>query len=149
MGIDISKEGIYIAAREHTNAIWCVNVRCPFADKQFDYILNIFSPSNYAEFDRLLHDDGLLIKVMPESNYLKELREIFYNETEKEMYSNEHTLERFGESFEVIKRERLCYSIKVDQSLVEPLIRMTPLSWGTSEERLQQVLGNGFIRSND
>ena len=146
VGIDISKEGIYIAAREHTNAIWCVAdiSRCPFADKQFNYILNIFSPSNYAEFDRLLHDDGLLIKVMPESSYLKELRDVFYNETEKEMYSNEHTLERFGESFDVIKRERLCYSVNLDHSLVEPLIRMTPLSWGTSEERLQQVLGMGL-----
>ena len=85
---------------------------------------------------------------MPESSYLKELRDVFYNETEKEMYSNEHTLERFGESFDVIKRERLCYSVNLDHSLVEPLIRMTPLSWGTSRTFATGV-SNGFIRGND
>ncbi|MFY0759620.1 putative RNA methyltransferase [Metabacillus dongyingensis] len=56
VGIDISKEGILVASKNYTNKIWAVAdlANTPFKDKQFNVILNILSPSNYAEFNRLL-----------------------------------------------------------------------------------------------
>nr|WP_261383929.1 hypothetical protein [Bacillus licheniformis] len=36
------------------------------------------SPSNYAEFERLLSDDGIVLKVIPRSGHLKELRRFLY-----------------------------------------------------------------------
>ncbi|MDQ0857851.1 cyclopropane fatty-acyl-phospholipid synthase-like methyltransferase [Bacillus sp. V2I10] len=68
VGIDISKEGILVASKNYTNKIWAVAdlANTPFNDKQFDVMLNILSPSNYTEFNRLLKADGLLVKVVPQ-----------------------------------------------------------------------------------
>lgn len=57
--------------------------KSPFGDQSFHIILNILSPSNYKEFKRLLVQDGLVIKVVPRPDYLKELREVLYDDMEK------------------------------------------------------------------
>src|SRR5699024_3822979 len=55
-GIDIAKEGIFTDAKNYPGMIWTVAdlANTPFQDNQFDVILNILSPSNYTEFNRLL-----------------------------------------------------------------------------------------------
>lgn len=141
VGIDISKEGIHSAAAEYSNAIWCVAdiANCPFANHQFNFILNVLSPANYSEFQRMIADDGMIIKVIPERDYLKELRDIFYEGSQKQGYSNENTLDHFNENFKITDVENVRYQVALDDSLIEPLLRMTPLSWGTTEERLQKI----------
>ncbi|RXZ79490.1 methyltransferase domain-containing protein [Paenibacillaceae bacterium] len=59
-GIDIAKEGIAAAAAQYTDQLWIVgDLSCsPYQAKVFDVILNLFSPSNYGEFNRLLTEDG-------------------------------------------------------------------------------------------
>ncbi|MBE5394010.1 MULTISPECIES: putative RNA methyltransferase [Brevibacillus] len=141
VGADIAKEGIYLASRDYPDMIWCVAdiANCPFASQQFHFILAILSPSNYAECQRMLKDDGMVIKVIPESGYLQELRAIFYEQSDKQLYANDNTVARFTEAFELVESERLKYSWKLEKALVEPLIRMTPLSWGCTEEDLQKA----------
>ncbi|MFP3390099.1 putative RNA methyltransferase [Brevibacillus sp. SIMBA_040] len=141
VGIDISKEGISFAAAEYSNAVWCVAdiANCPFADQQFKFILNILSPANYSEFQRLLTDDGLVIKIVPEQDYLKELREVFYEGSDKQIYSNSRTLSHFKEQFELVDVESIQYQVNLSEPLIEPLLGMTPLSWGTSKGRIAKV----------
>ncbi|MFY4776388.1 putative RNA methyltransferase [Metabacillus sp. RGM 3146] len=142
IGADIAKEGVYIAAREYSGLIWCVAdlANSPFKNHAFNCILSILSPSNYAEFDRLLSDGGLLVKVIPESGYLKELREIFYGQTDKEDYSNHTTIERFQENFKLAESKRITYQVKLAEGLLEHIINMTPLSWGSSPEQLKKAV---------
>jgi 23S rRNA (guanine745-N1)-methyltransferase len=142
VGIDISKEGISIAAAGYSNAIWCVAdiANCPFESQQFKFILNILSPANYSEFQRLISDNGLVIKVVPDQDYLKELREIFYKGSDKQVYSNSHTTSHFNEQFKLLDVERIRYQLNLSEPLIEPLLGMTPLSWGTSKERIEKVL---------
>ncbi|MBS4218263.1 methyltransferase domain-containing protein [Bacillus sp. FJAT-49711] len=127
VGIDIAKEGILTAAKSYSNMIWCVGdlAKSPFSEESFDIILNILSPANYTEFTRLLKPDGLLIKVVPKSGYLKEIRNLFYNGA----YSNEQTVDRFKENFEQIDTYELSYKVPLHESLIQPLLRMTPLTW--------------------
>lgn len=141
VGMDISKEAIYVASRDYRNFIWCVGdiAKCPFT-KQFNVILNILSPSNYSEFQRLLCDDGVVIKVVPNSNHLRELREFFYEQTNKRTYSNIKTVNLFTKNLDLINFEKIQYSLTPDPALIEPLIYMTPLSWGTTVDNLQRVL---------
>lgn len=141
VGLDISKEGIYIASKEWPNNIWCVAdvSKCPFESKQFNFILNILSPSNYSEFQRVLSDDGIIIKVIPESNYLQEIRQIFYEQTDRQFYSNEKMVELFKNNLVIQDIQRLQYSVNMDSTLIEHLVYMTPLSWGTTKERLHKV----------
>ncbi|TCM90987.1 23S rRNA m(1)G-748 methyltransferase [Paenibacillus sp. BK033] len=141
VGIDLSKEGISSAAAEYSNAIWCVAdiANCPFANHRFDFILNILSPANYSEFKRLIADESMVIKVIPERDYLKELRDIFYEGSEKQVYSNEMTLDHFSEHFELTDVENVRYQVNLGESSIKPLLGMTPLSWGTTTERLRKI----------
>ncbi len=142
VGIDISKEGIMVASKNYSNKIWAVAdlAKTPFKDKQFDVILNILSPSNYAEFNRLLKSDGLVIKIAPQSGYLKELREHLFQKTEKQNYSNSETVERFNENFQFVESSRLSYTVNLNKSAIEWLVQMTPLTWSTTEEQVTSFL---------
>lgn len=64
VGLDIAKDGICLASKEYPNKIWCVGdlAKAPFVDKQFNFILNILSPANYAEFKRMVCPGGMVIK---------------------------------------------------------------------------------------
>ncbi|MCJ8007331.1 methyltransferase domain-containing protein [Lederbergia wuyishanensis] len=133
VGIDIAKEGILSAAKYYDDLIWCVGdlANSPYSLESFDIILNILSPANYTEFTRLLKQDGLLIKVVPKSEYLKEIRNLFYDET----YSNEQTVVRFKENFQQVETYELSYKVPLHESLLQPLLRMTPLTWNKMDER--------------
>ncbi|SFF14463.1 23S rRNA (guanine745-N1)-methyltransferase [Paenibacillus algorifonticola] len=148
-GLDISKDAIALAAKNNGEAFWCVAdlAHSPFADRSFDFIVNILSPSNYAEFQRLLAGTGNVIKVFPGPDYLKELRSLLYSSTdsshsmslERNVYDNLATIARFSEYFEVLGSQRLHYSFLLQQPLIEPFIAMTPLSWGMKESLVQQI----------
>ncbi|WP_343226041.1 putative RNA methyltransferase [Paenibacillus sp. ACRRY] len=142
VGIDISKEGISLAAAEYSNAMWCVAdiANIPFANEQFNFIINILSPANYSEFQRLLTDRGLVIKVVPEQHYLTELRGILYKGTGKQVYSNTPTIRYFNERFNLIAVENVQYQVSLSEHLIAPLLEMTPLSWGASQECKELIL---------
>lgn len=141
-GVDLSKEGVLLAAKNYPDQVWLVAdiANSPFQDKQFDVILNILSPSNYAEFERILTEDGLVVKVVPRSGYLQELRALFFDEPEKHIYSNAETIERFAESFQIINRSSLCYSVTLEKPYIPALVQMTPLSWGAVAENINTAL---------
>ena len=144
VGFDISKEGIYLASDYGENVFWCVAdlTNLPFQEDRFTTILNIFSPSNYQEFQRVLVDGGQLIKVVPRSGYLKELRSAFYPEDEKKQhYSNQAVVEKFQETFRESERQTLTYVFDIPESCQLSLLEMSPLEWGVSmeiKEKLQK-----------
>ena len=90
---DISKDSVQIAAKCEPN--WAVNwfvgdlARLPIKDASMDILLDIFSPANYGEFRRVLSKDGILIKVIPTENHLKEIRQMVQNQLTKKDYSNQ------------------------------------------------------------
>ena len=144
VGFDISKEGIYLASDYGENVFWCVAdlTNLPFQEDRFTTILNIFSPSNYQEFQRVLVDGGQLIKVVPRRGYLKELRAAFYPEDEKKQhYSNQAVVEKFQETFRESERQTLTYVFDIPESCQLSILEMSPLEWGVSmeiKEKLQK-----------
>ncbi|MFB5268656.1 putative RNA methyltransferase [Paenibacillus enshidis] len=140
-GVDISKEGIRMAAKAAASAIWCAAdlAKAPFADGQFHCILNILSPSSYGEFKRLLANGGMVIKVVPESGYLQELREALHGGG-THSYSNQATLELFESHFQLTDRRRVSYKLSLEGPQLEHLLKMTPLSWQASAEDVRRVL---------
>lgn len=147
IGIDIAKEGIQLAARSYKRIFWSVGdlARCPFADKQFDILLNILSPANYGEFTRILTPEGIILKVIPAPDYLKELRMIYFEEPEKQDYSNDPTLELFRQQLDLLKIESLRYSVTLKAEQISSLIQMTPLSWGADEKAKSRVLAHNSL----
>ncbi|MCM3785018.1 methyltransferase domain-containing protein [Neobacillus mesonae] len=141
-GLDISKEGITLAAKEESDMLWCVAdlARTPLKSNSFSFILSILSPSNYEEFDRLVRDDGVIVKVIPGSGYLQELRSRFYKHTAQQEYNNERTIRHFARHYQIICEEKVKYSLQLNAEEMALLIRMTPLSWGISEDMMREVL---------
>lgn len=142
VGIDLAKEGIIVAARTYKERIWCVAdlAEAPFRDKTFDVIVNILSPSNYGEFERLLKPGGRLVKVVPKAGYLQELRTFFYAGTEKETYSNKETIERFQEKFLLAERKTVQYTQSLDRDSLAALTAMTPLAWNAGTQKISAFL---------
>ncbi|WP_040227191.1 putative RNA methyltransferase [Bhargavaea cecembensis] len=137
-GLDIAKEGIIQAARNYPGAAWIVGdlAASPFADGRTDIILNLLSPSNYGEFKRMLAPGGMLIKVIPGSGYLKELREALHGGSARAAYSNEETAGLFERHFKRSGTIPLRYEADLDRAQLADLARMTPLGWSPDPDRL-------------
>lgn len=135
VGIDIAKEGILAASRHYPEQIWCVGdlAKSPFAKSSFDAILNILSPANYEEFKRLLAPGGCVVKVVPQSMYLHELRAQLYADSDKESYSNDQIVARFKESFMEVSVKRITYTTSLAIELIPALLEMTPMGWHKKE----------------
>src|SRR5699024_2407437 len=143
-GIDIAKEGIFTAANNYPDIIWTVAdlANTPFQDNQIDVILNILSPSNYTEVNRLLKQDGYVMKVVTQSGYLKELREAFFDDTDKQYYSNAEPVALCEEHFQMIDRLNVQYTKELGALSIPSLMKMTPLTWTISEEKVQSFIDN-------
>lgn len=130
-GIDIAKEGIIQAAKNYSDMMWIVGdlAKSPYSEAAFDVILNFLSPANYTEFKRILKPNGKVIKIVPQEGYLRELRELFFADSEKESYSNEKTVTRFSENFDDVHVTRVTTTLPIDASLVPLLAHMTPMGW--------------------
>ncbi|MEW9096011.1 MAG: methyltransferase domain-containing protein [Clostridiaceae bacterium] len=137
-GADISKEGINIASNNSSDIIWTVAdlTRLPFENRSFDVILNILSPANYLEFERILADEGIIIKVVPGQLYLKELREAIYK---NKNYSNDKVVDYFTSKVEVVYVQNINYTFSIDEELLPFLIKMTPLTWGENIEGINSL----------
>src|SRR5690625_491915 len=146
IGLDISKEGILEAAKNYEEHIWMVAdlAKTPLNDDMFDMMLNILSPSNYEEFNRLLKDDGIIIKVVPREGYLKELRQYFFGDSEKIDYSNKKVIELFKDKFELADQSRSNYTSNLDESTLQALFKMTPRTWRVENEKVEQFLHAGI-----
>lgn len=142
VGLDISKEGIAAAAKKQGEPIWLVGdlANSPLVDKSFHVILNILSPSNYKEFKRILEPKGLIIKVVPRSNYLKELREAFFENKEKKDYQNHEIVSLFKKHFQLLDITSLSYTKTLNKAELGNLVQMTPLAWTAEKTYIDQFI---------
>ncbi|NLY53532.1 MAG: methyltransferase domain-containing protein [Firmicutes bacterium] len=146
VGLDIAKDGVRLAAGTYPGHIWCVAdlAQAPFRSHQFDVILNILSPANYSEFRRLLRASGILIKAFPGDSYLAELRTALYAGSAKERYSNESSRQQFSQHFTLLAERTVYYQQQLNPEVLENLLRMTPLAWSASPERLAALRQKGL-----
>ena len=128
---DISKDSVQIAAKSEPN--WAVNwfvgdlARLPIKDTSMDILLDIFSPANYGEFRRVLSKNGILIKVIPTENHLKEIRQMAQDQLTKKDYSNQDIKEHFQEHFRIQSRQIASLTKPISAEQRQALLAMTPL----------------------
>lgn len=147
-GFDLSKDAVRAAAAHYPGPLWCVAdlTAMPFADAQFDAILCVLSPSNYAESKRCLKPGGVLLKVTPGGDYLRELRQALYAGQEKAEYSNQRVADHFELRFGLLETRAIHYDFPLDEVLLPHLLRMTPLAWQASESARNALLAAGLPR---
>ena len=137
---DISKDSVQIAAKSEPN--WAVNwfvgdlARLPIKDASMDILLDIFSPANYGEFRRVLSKDGILIKVIPTENHLKEIRQKVQNQLTKKDYSNQDIKEHFQEHFTILSNKTASLTKTITAEQLQALLSMTPLLFHIDQTKI-------------
>ncbi|KRL03018.1 methyltransferase domain-containing protein [Liquorilactobacillus capillatus] len=147
VGFDISKKAVDLATQISGNSFFCIAdlAQLPFMTSSFDVIIDMFSPSSYEEFERVLKTKGLLIKVIPNKNYLVELRHMLYEKDDLHYsYSNDKVLTLFKQHYPQAKTKRLTYKFLLAKTNFESLLYMTPLHWGATESRISAALSQGL-----
>ena len=137
---DISKDSVQIAAKSEPN--WAVNwfvgdlARLPIKDASMDILLDIFSPANYGEFRRVLSKDGILIKVIPTENHLKEIRQMVQDQLTKKDYSNQDIKEHFQEHFSIQSSQITSLTKPITAEQRQALLSMTPLLFHVDQSKI-------------
>ena len=137
---DISKDSVQIAAKSEPN--WAVNwfvgdlARLPIKDASMDILLDIFSPANYGEFRRVLSKDGILIKVIPTENHLKEIRQKVQNQLTNKDYSNQDIKNHFQEHFTILSNQTASLTNTITAEQLQALLSMTPLLFHVDQTKI-------------
>ena len=137
---DISKDSVQIATKSEPN--WAVNwfvgdlARLPIKDASMDILLDIFSPANYGEFHRVLSQNGILIKVIPTENHLKEIRQIVQDHLTNKDYSNLDIKEHFQEHFSIQSRQIASLTKPITAEQRQALLSMTPLLFHVEQTKI-------------
>lgn len=137
IAFDISKAGVNLATQLETDAFFAVAdlAQLPFADATFSSIVEFFSPSAYAEFNRVIQPNGMLVKVVPNRFYLRELREMLYPEGSKHhTYDNHQVVDLFMQNYPNTEIKDVTYQWTIPTDLYADLLHMTPLHWGARPE---------------
>ena len=137
---DISKDSVQIAAKSEPN--WAVNwfvgdlARLPIKDASMDILLDIFSPANYGEFRRVLSKDGILIKVIPTENHLKEIRQRVQDQLTNKDYSNQDIKNHFQEHFTILSSQTASLTKTITTEQLQALLSMTPLLFHIDQNKI-------------
>ena len=137
---DISKDSVQIAAKSEPN--WAVNwfvgdlARLPIKDASMDILLDIFSPANYGEFRRVLSKDGILIKVIPTKNHLKEIRQKVQDQLTNKDYSNQDIKNHFQEHFTILSSQTASLTKTITAEQLQALLSMTPLLFHVDQSKI-------------
>lgn len=143
IGFDISKPGVNLSTSELTeNRFFCIAdlANLPFNDQSIDVILDLFSPSAYNEFNRIASNGGHLIKIVPNSHYLFELRKLLYgNDNPNSNYDNKNVVELFMKHYPNAKSYPVSYKFELPSELRNDLMIMTPLHWGHNAKQFSET----------
>ena len=137
---DISKDSVQIASKSEPN--WAVNwfvgdlARLPIKDASMDILLDIFSPANYGEFRRVLSKDGILIKVIPTENHLKEIRQKVQDQLTNKDYSNQDIKNHFQNNFPILSRKTASLTKPITAEQLQALLSMTPLLFHIDQSKI-------------
>ena len=137
---DISKDSVQIAAKSEVN--WAVNwfvgdlARLPIKDASMDILLDIFSPANYGEFRRVLSKDGILIKVIPTENHLKEIRQKVQDQLTNKDYSNQDIKNHFQDYFTILSSQTASLTKPITAEQLQALLSMTPLLFHVDQSKI-------------
>ena len=137
---DISKDSVQIAAKSEPNRAvnWFVGdlAHLPIKDDSMDILLDIFSPANYGEFRRVLSKDGILIKVIPTENHLKEIRQKVQDQLTNKDYSNQDIKNHFQEHFTILSSQTASLTKTITTEQLQALLSMTPLLFHIDQTKI-------------
>jgi len=142
LGLDISRDAITAAARIPGGVNWLVAdlKHLPVADSCADVVLDVLTPADYEEFRRVLKPDGRLIKVIPGTDYLREVRHAvapwLKNGAE---YENTRVMEHLRSHADILSEQEIRITSPLTPETSAAFLRMTPMTFSVPEEALRTL----------
>lgn len=130
LAFDISKDSIQLAARGiNTPVKWFIGdlAHLPIQNGVINGIIDVFSPANYDEFNRILSPNGYVLKVIPNQYHVQELRQQAQGQLKQPKYSNKKVLDYFEEHYQIIDQIDATQTYTVSKEERAAFINMTPL----------------------
>lgn len=138
IGIDIAKDAIRYAARGGGAERWLVAdlANMPVKDHSVDVVLNVFTPANYIEFQRILKPNGALVKVIPAPEHMCELRQLAVRNLSHVATQDHGVAEHLTRHMNLVERTRTTQTSTVTHELAHDLARMSPVTFGMDAQAL-------------
>ncbi|MGD9605399.1 MAG: methyltransferase domain-containing protein [Bacilli bacterium] len=135
-GLDVSKKAIDVAAKTYKDILFVVGSAAylPFFDESVDVLVNIFAPHFESEFHRVLKKTGLLVKVVPNTNHLKQLKVLLYDNP---LFYTPKKLEQ--SCWHIFSEIPLTYDVNIKHEQLVNLLQMTPYWYTTHPEDLEKI----------
>ena len=145
LGCDISKNAAEAAAKKYKNIPFCVasSNDLPVGTASQDVLICAFAPVFEKEFSRVLKEDGVFIRVVPDVDHLFGLKSILYETPRK----NEPDAEE-PEGFVKVETHRVNDDFTAVGEVVSSLIKMTPYYYHTKKEDLERVFSMPSLTTN-
>lgn len=139
-GMDISKEAVRLAAKRNKSIGFCVGsiFHLPILDNSVNCIVNVFAPFKEAELQRVLKENGIIIKVTPGAQHLMGLKNALYDNP----YVNDEEMPEIS-CLEIVESISLKYGIHIDNAEdIINMLKMTPYFWNTNISRVNDFIEN-------
>lgn len=139
--LDLAKDALQVASRGGSDVLWMVAdvARIPLRGASVDCVLDVFTPANYAEFDRVLTPGGIVCKVVPSGAHLHELRHAARGIVRSEDYANDRVADYFAEHYNVVARVPTSRTVALDEAARADLLAMTPLLFGADPADVARI----------
>lgn len=141
-GVDVSKEAVRLAARQHKGPHWIVaNVmrRIPFAGDSIDLVLSVLAPRNVGEFARILKTAGHLVLIVPGPNHLAELTARLMADAQDFQSKADEAVALCAPYFGALHKRLLTFEVMLSRELLSDLVQMTPLFWRSSRKAKARI----------
>ena len=144
VSLDLAKEGIRLASDYAGKQLAIVAdlANMPLQSEQVGAVLSILSPSNYDEFKRLLHPKGVVLKVIPNENYLREIRQalVTLGYAQTDTYDNDATQRVFAKHYPNYRVRVIQAKATLKEDDKANLVAMTPLTWHLDAKQRAQLI---------
>ena len=140
---DISKDAVREISKKNKRISLAVagSYHMPFADGEFDTLINTFSPLALEETRRVLKVGGHFIMAIPDEMHLYDLKEVIYDTPYKNTVSDTAL-----EGFELVSVEPLHYKFKLENAeQINSLFMMTPYAYRTKPSDKAKVKALDFL----